>query len=194
MKKALAFAVAGAFVVPAVAQAAPSEMKVTGGGKTAEGATIALTAQGNATAAKGQVQYNDHAGYKVHGTVTCVTTGPVDTNGDAEGGEANGFEIAGRLRDGTTFNIKGVDGGQGSDGKGTDLITFAESDDTRCDLEPADAYEALGELAHGNIKIHKTRAASTAKSRRADMRAAKATANASQFNAGAAALAFAALL
>lgn len=195
MKRVLALAIAGAFAVPATAAAAPSEMKVTGGGKTLEGATIAFVAQGNAEVAKGQVQFNDHNGTKLHGTVTCVTTGPVDTNGDDEGGEANGYEIAGVLRDGSTFNIKGTDGGKATEGgKNTDLITFSESDDDECDLEPAEAYEDLGELANGNVTIHKTKAASTRKSRRADMRSAKATADASQFNAGASALALTALI
>ena len=127
--------------------------------------------------------------------VTCVYAGPVDTNGDEEGGEANGYEIAGTLRDGTTFNIKGTDGGQPTEGTSTDTVVFdGTSEDSECDLQPEEEYEGLPALAHGNIKIHKTREASTAKSRRTDMRAAKRTANASSFNAGAAAFALTALL
>jgi hypothetical protein len=189
MKKALALALAGAFAVPAVAEAAPSEIKVTGGGKTAAGETIAFVAQGNASAAKGQVQYNDHNGTKAHGVVTCVHAGPVDTNGDAQGGEANGYEIAGTLRDGSTFNIKGTDGGQPTEGTSSDTVVFdGTSEDSECDLQPEEDYEGLPALAHGNIKIHKTSEASTRASRRTEMRAAKKTANASTFNAGAAAL------
>lgn len=195
MKKVLALAIAGAFAVPAAAEAAPSEMKVTGGGKTIDGETIAFVAQGNAETAKGQVQYNDHNGTKQHGTVTCVVTGPVDWDDDGVA-DARGYEIVGVLRDGVTqFNIKGTDGGEPTDGAGGDTIAYGTgSEDGECDLEPAEDYEELPALAHGNIKIHKTREASTARSRKADMRAAKRTANASTFNAGAAALALTALL
>lgn len=178
MKKVVALAVASAFAVPAAAQAAPSEMKVTGGGKTVDGATIALVAQGNPSTAKGQMQYNDHQGTKLHGVVTCVYTFTDSENG------GNYFEVAGKLRDGTVFNVKGTDSGQGPD-SGDAIALDTESGDSDCDGEPADAYDDLGDLAHGNIRIHRVREGDTSsgKQRRADMRAAKRTARASQFNA-----------
>ena len=198
MKKVLALAIAGAFAVPATAGAAPSEVKVTGGGKTAGGETIAFVAQGpnssaEATnrAAKGQLQFNNHKtgeeALKVHGTVTCVATGMVDTDGD-DTADAAGYEISGTIRDETGavryFNVKGTDGGEPAEG--TDTVVFAETADyDECDLEPAEAYQNQPELATGNIKIHKTNPSLSKKQQRTDMRAAKRTANAAQFNAAA---------
>ena len=186
MKKVLALAIAGAFAVPATAGAAPSEMKVTGGGKTADGFTIALTAQGNPTLGKGQVQYNQHDGVvKEHGTVKCVFTGLIDHDDDADTAPLNGYEISGTLRSGGFFNVKGTDAGQPKEAN-SDTVVFGKTDEQEdCDGEPNEAYDGLPPLASGNIKIHKTNPGYAKKQQRTDMRAAKRTANAAQFNAAA---------
>ena len=158
---AVAISAAAMLAVPAVAAGAPSAMKVTGGGPLiAEGAsgpgrTITFNSQGDPSSAKGHLQYNDHAGTKLHGSSRCVITGFDEER------MANIFEIAGVLRDGTNYNIKGSDAGQGPDA-GNDMILFdADSDDTTCDLEERDMYDDADELGRGNVKIHKTKSRSS---------------------------------
>ena len=159
MKVRLAAAMSAAAVlsVPVAASAAPPEMKVTGGGQlisegqSGPGRTISFNALGNEESAKGHLQYNDHAGTKLHGRSACVITGFDEER------MTNIFEIVGYLRNGTPYNIKGTDAGQGN-GSGNDMILFdAETDDTTCDLQERDAYDDADELGRGNVKIHKTK-------------------------------------
>jgi hypothetical protein len=170
IRHAAAMSAAVALVIPAAASAAPSQMKVTGGGQlisegaSGPGRTITFNAQGDPSSAKGHLQYNDHAGAKYHGNSTCVITGFDEER------MANIFEIAGVLRDGTTYNIKGTDNGQGGDAPNDMILFDADSDDTTCDLEERDMYDDADELGRGNVKIHKTKGGSSSRRRSATSR------------------------
>lgn len=163
-KPLLGLALFGALLSPAVAAAAPSVDKVTGGGQIiADGArgagdTIAFTAQGTDAAnggAKGQVQYNERStGFKVHGVVDCVTI-----VGDDRGTAVLGGEY--RDTPGERFRIYVADNGQGS-AAADDMIMFEQVDEEQdaedgrgiCEAED-DSFEDLPTLGRGNVQIHK---------------------------------------
>lgn len=163
-KTLMGLALAGALIAPAVAHAAPSVDKVTGGGQIVAdgvrgaGDTIAFTAQGTDAAnggAKGQVQYNERStGFKVHGVVDCVTV-----VGDDRGMAV----LGGTYRDdpGERFRVYVADNGQGSAAE-NDMIMFEQVDEEQdaedgrgiCEAED-DSFEDLPTLGRGNAKIHK---------------------------------------
>lgn len=175
LKPSLAVACA-ALCLPAVASAAPSSEKVTGGGQIiAEGAkgpgdTIAFTAQGdgnsNTASAKGQLQYNQRStGFKVHGVVDCM-----QVLRDGDEATANQAVIGGTYRDdpGERFRVYVVDNGQGANAAGLDMIAFEPADeeqdaeDGRGTCEPDDdSFDNLPALGRGNVKIHKSKAAAS---------------------------------
>jgi hypothetical protein len=161
LKKQLLAAAAAALAVPAVALAAPAQDKVTGGGQTlvpsggGPGTTIAFTAQGTGGIARGQLQYNDHAGDKVHGTVDCLR---VASRTD-DGGMAVFGGTLREDRDGNgepdRFRVTVTDGGEGMGT--TDMIAFERvDDDVRCE-EQDDEFENLPILARGNVQVHKAK-------------------------------------
>ena len=156
------------------ATAAPSVVKVTGGGQITEvspegvvapgaGNTIAFNAQAEDAAgdvAKGQVQYIDRTAgngrdqQRYHGYVTCVFR------------EGNMARIQGQMRgeaETTTvdFTIDVVDNGQGGTAEGFDMIAFrlgapADVDDQDSDAtgDVSEDFKADGSLGRGNVKIH----------------------------------------
>lgn len=165
----LALAIAGV----SQATAAPAEFRVTGGGQiiadttaptAGPGQTIAFTAQSaptaaQADAARGQLQFNDHAGNKFHGVVTCLSASPtVDGDGTAV--------IGGFLRDepSRVFRIDVVDNGEGN-ADDDDLISLRrdgaarDGGDSNTDTELCDAEDepADMQLGRGNVQVHKAK-------------------------------------
>ena len=174
MKRVLlgATTVALACVAMIPAQAAPSVIKVTGGGQitstetpTGAGDTIAFTAQtdrADGNAAKGQLQYNQRSGTpeKFHGVISCVFA-TVSESGQAiariEG------TMRGEVDSATThFVVDVVDDGQGQDTM--DMISLRkgyvadEDDDGDTSCDPGDEFDGSASLGRGNVKIHKTKA------------------------------------
>ena len=174
MKRVLISASVLALAVTGMSQssAAPSVIKVTGGGQitstetpTGAGDTIAFTAQtdsADGNAAKGQLQYNQRSGVpeKFHGVISCVFA-TVSDSGQAIA------RIEGTMRgevdsDTTHFVVDVVDDGQGKDTM--DMISLRkgfvadedDDDDTSCD--PDDEFDGSASLGRGNVKIHKSKA------------------------------------
>lgn len=161
---------AGALAVPMVAQAGPTVDKATGGGQIliaskGAGNTIAFTAQGTSTAAKGQVQFIDRSAgkgrdqVKYHGEVTCI---------DAV---ANVAKVAGTLRNGSSFNLYVEDTGEGQGN--ADVIYFDSMADTPdCDFDEPDSDD-LEALARGNAQVRDADGASSRSKRMSYKRALK---------------------
>lgn len=143
---------AAALAVPTAASAKNLD-KATGGGQvvTDTKTTIAFTAQqlaDNEDAAKGQVQYNNHAGSKRHGSVICVRA-------MGDGSRNNGAAVfVTRWRKGddgfTRFYV--VDGGEGGDAVDTLYAEeFAANDEPSCEV-----YDDEGtpeQLDRGNFQV-----------------------------------------
>ncbi|HVL95402.1 MAG TPA: hypothetical protein VM266_06035 [Solirubrobacteraceae bacterium] len=144
-------AAVGALAVPVSAAVAGDGDKVTGGGQVLVGArgagdTIAFTAQQNADAVKGQVQYvdrNDGTGRgqtTYHGRVSCV---------DAVGNVA---QIAGTWRDGGQFHIYIEDNGEGA-GAESDIVTVTPvASNPTCTEDAPDDEDQIA-LARGNAQV-----------------------------------------
>ena len=155
LHRSVPVAVVLALAVPVAAGAAPSEMKVTGGGQLIDpdakgvGQTVAFTAQGSGGAGKGQAQFNDHAGTKIHGVVDCVQTGTSDG--------ANVAKIGGTYTDASgavqRFTIRVVDNGQGADAG--DMVEFDQQSDQDCAIGSDESFADIPALGRGNVKIHK---------------------------------------
>lgn len=157
--------VSGAILALAVgsmglAQAAPSQFKVTGGGQTlvsnqSAGNTIAFNARGNEDAAQGQLQYVDRsagtgqAQVVRHGIVDCVFV----RSFTERGGQAT---IGGFFRDTSErFTLDVIDNGEGRDN--TDIIEFRDEATADCSEERDDDDALTVELARGNVQVHKER-------------------------------------
>ena len=154
-------AIAGLAVAGMTASsAAPAQWKVTGGGQiildpaaTGPGQTLAFNAQttGDGDAARGQLQFNDHAGTKLHGQVTCLDVTPADPDNDSPAMANIGgtYDTA----DGPlNFRLTVTDNGQGQ--SEDDVVIFEQDSDPGCDT--ADGDETA--LGRGNIVIHKEKA------------------------------------
>ncbi len=151
---ALPIALAAVFAT-GPAQAGSQTDRATGGGQflftTGAGNTIGFTAQGTATAAKGQVQIVERTGgtgqgqTTFHGIVDCI---------QAEGTIA---EIIGHARgdEGDLFSAYVMDNGEGKGvNAGTDMILFDEtSNDPTCDIEDEDDDGAVA-LGRGNAQVY----------------------------------------
>lgn len=166
----LAVAVAGVSAV----SAAPSQWKVTGGGQIiaasqqggGPGQTLAFNAHSAPTdadtdAARGQLQYNSHAGSKFHGTVDCLVVGDVDHDGDESTPAVRAAALAGRYTapDGApkNFQLYVEDYDFGGPQNGVEALAFnPDAAENSCDIED---QEAGSELGRGNITIHKAKAA-----------------------------------
>lgn len=133
-KLGLLAAVAAVAAVPAVAEAGSARDRATGGGQVlldpnappTTGAldTIAFTAQQEAGAtdgaADGQVQVNRRSGeaLKFHGEVECLIVA------------GNKAYISGHSRDGVYFELFAIDGGSGTEERGTDQTIVWYGDET----------------------------------------------------------------
>lgn len=129
--------------------AAPFD-KVTGGGQIfldptappqGPGATIAFTARniGADNLAQGQLQYNDHAGIKFHGAVTCLIVEGTNATFAGTFTNAEGEE--------DVFQVDVQDNGQGQDPN--DLIVLSYPDNANCESMTPDM-----ELGRGNAQVH----------------------------------------
>lgn len=172
VRTALVLAAGLGLAAASQATAAPSMYKITGGGQVmtpesvyANGAldTLAYTAQGNGTTAKGQVQYvarGTQSGTSFHGVVNGLMGVTANEQGDGGMGE-----ICGVIRGTTTpFTIYVVDGGEGSGAM--DSATLTTGGDADCDGD----YDGAGEgpngsdapkaaVARGNAQVHKIKSA-----------------------------------
>ena len=135
--------------------------KITGGGQVLLGSedvkrsTIAFTAQGTNTVAKGQVQFIDRsegagkAQSKYHGIVDCV-----ETLGNY--GIASGYKKGDTSGEGPRFVLRVLDNGEGANAE-NDMIAFddevAPEDDTCQDDEQEDDNEFTIALAKGNAQV-----------------------------------------
>ena len=172
-KAVLAVTAVLALALAAVAMAAPSPYKVTGGGQTfadgsvgpdgkptvkGPGDTISfqgfIAAQGVGDAS-GQVNIIDRSGGTGHfkGTVTCAFL--------ASGDEGGGYvELRGTGRKGNnpttqTFRVRIVDNGQGS-AADNDMVTYdLNNPGTDCSDHEDNGDDIEFQLARGNAKIHK---------------------------------------
>ena len=135
------------------AQAGSQTDRATGGGQwlftTGAGSSIGFTAQGTATAAKGQVQIHERTGgtgqgqTTFHGVVDCIDA--VD----------NAAEIIGHNRDNPAdlFSLYVMDNGEGS-AASNDLILFDDTPaDTSCGLDPNDDDGSFA-LGRGNAQVY----------------------------------------
>jgi hypothetical protein len=150
----LAVALVAALAVAATSANAGNGDKVTGGGQvllgtSGKGSTIAFTAQGTTTAAKGQVQFIDRtlgAGKsqtKFHGVVDCVEV-------------TGNYGIIGGYRKGAPadrFDLRVVDNGEPN--QGNDLIQFDEdgAQDVQCGDDNAENAPPDLQLARGNAQV-----------------------------------------
>ena len=156
MKKlmtAVAIAALGAFALSGTSATAGNGDKVTGGGQilvgSNAGSTIAFTAQGTTTVAKGQVQFIDRTAgkgqsqVKFHGVVDCVE---VDGNFGVVGGHRKG-DAADR------FTLRVVDSGEPNQPPDRDMVQFSgESDDARCGDGQSDDPPTM-DLGRGNAQV-----------------------------------------
>ena len=154
LKIALVVGSIAALAVPFVASAGSPTDRATGGGQvllgTGAGNTIAFTAQGTPTDAKGQVQVIDRSAgtgrnqVKFHGLVECIFV-----DGDMA-------EIAGVERDsGAAFTLRVVDNGEGANASGNDMIFFDDvADDMRCASDGNDGDDMQMALARGNAQVY----------------------------------------
>lgn len=157
------------------AQAAPSVVKITGGGQTlvpesgGAGDTVGFNAQVDGDGvAKGQFQYVERNGagngtnqQVLHGTVECA----VVLSRTAEGGMA---AFGGTLRNGDVFRVDVTDAGQGKEAMDMILLrTFPKADRPArtggnvCDEDAPDEDETFP-LSRGNVKIHQEKGGASA--------------------------------
>ena len=154
IKRACALAAAVALAIPVSAAVAGNGDKVTGGGQVlfsdddVKRSTIAFTAQGTSTAAKGQVQFIDRSAgtgrdqVKYHGVVDCVE---VEGQYAEVGGYRKGTENLDR------FILRVFDGGEPN--QGNDMIQFDnETEDNRCGNDNDDEDPDVA-LAKGNAQV-----------------------------------------
>jgi hypothetical protein len=122
--------------------------KATGGGQilvgSNAGSTIAFTAQGTTSAAKGQVQFIDRTAgkgqsqVKFHGVVDCIEV------------IGNFAVIGGETRNGTPFTLRVEDNGEPN--QGADMIQFETDSEFICgDQEEDDPPEFS--LGRGNAQV-----------------------------------------
>lgn len=143
-----------ALLLPLSAQAGSPNDRATGGGQILVGTrgagdTIAFTAQGTASEAKGQVQFIDRTGgigagqVKFHGVVDCILV------------VGNTAEIAGHERDsGDAFTLRVVDNGEGL-AAADDTIFFDDTaDDEPCVQDDNDDDDVAVALARGNAQVY----------------------------------------
>ena len=155
IKTTVAIAGLAALAIGGTTATAGNGDKVTGGGQVlfstddVKRSTIAFTAQGTATDAKGQVQFIDRslgAGKnqtRYHGVVNCVE---VSGNFAVVSGYPKGDP------EGPEFLLRVVDNGQGQDPN--DMIEFdEETTDNTCGGESDDDNELTVALAKGNVKV-----------------------------------------
>ena len=156
MRKRIALAAVGAaaLLVPVSGAVAGNGDKATGGGQVLLGdsgkrSTIAFTAQGTTTAAKGQVQFIDRSAgtgqsqVKYHGVVDCLE---VTENYAVIGGYEKGTDNLNR------FVLRVVDNGQGSAAE-NDLIQFDDAtEDNRCGDDEEDEAPEFA-LSRGNAQV-----------------------------------------
>ena len=124
--------------------------KVTGGGQilvgSNAGSTIAFTAQGTTTDAKGQVQFIDRSvgkgqsQIKYHGIVDCVEV------------TGNFAVVGGLTKNGTPFTLRVVDNGQGGTATENDMVQFDTNSDMMCGDGEEDDQPQMG-LGRGNAKV-----------------------------------------
>lgn len=143
----VAIAALAAFAVSSGSATAGNGDKATGGGQILvgenAGSTIAFTAQGTTTAAKGQVQFIDRSAgkqnqVKYHGVVDCIEV------------TGNLAVIGGETRSGDPFTLRVEDNGEPN--QGLDMIEFETNSDFICgDGEEDDAPEMS--LGRGNAKV-----------------------------------------
>ena len=155
LKIALVVASIAALAVPFVASAGSPTDRATGGGQVllgtqGAGNTIAFTAQGTPTDAKGQVQVIDRSvgtgqdQVKFHGLVECLFV------------DGTMAEIAGVERDsGAAFTLRVVDNGEGANASDNDMIFFDDvADDMRCAADDNDDDDVQMALARGNAQVY----------------------------------------
>lgn len=153
---AVALSVVAMLAMATGATAGSKTDRATGGGQVIVGTqhageTIAFTAQGTATSARGQVQLIDRDlgtgqdQVRFHGVVSCLLV---------MGG--NTAIISGHERGTTTnpFALRVVDNGQGA-GAGNDMIFFDRmADDNVCEQDDDDDDDGDTALARGNAQVY----------------------------------------
>ena len=147
LKFMLAIAGLAALAISSGTATAGNGDKVTGGGQilvgSNAGSTIAFTAQGTTTSAKGQVQFIDRTEgpqgqIKYHGVVDCIE---VTDNMGVVGGET---------KQGEPFTLRVLDGGKPSDM--ADMVEFETNSDFQCGDGKTDDAPGMS-LGRGNVKV-----------------------------------------
>ena len=127
--------------------------RATGGGQIlisstgGAGDTIAFTAQGTATAAKGQVQYVDRTGgtgqgqTTYHGDVACLVV------------DDNIALIAGTWRDGGNFQLYVEDNGEGALEDDDIVVVVPVAEEPGCDEDQTEEEDQTA-LARGNAQVY----------------------------------------
>jgi hypothetical protein len=154
LKMMLVIAGLALFAISSGSATAGNGDKVTGGGQVlidteterGAGSTLAYTAQGTTTTAKGRVTFIDRSGAemtKFKGIVDCVE---VTDNYGIVGGYRRGDE-------GQRFDLRVVD--MGEPGRGADMIVFEEdgTNDVECGDEEAENAAPTALLARGNAQV-----------------------------------------
>jgi hypothetical protein len=177
VKLKLMFVVAGLalFAISVSTASAGNGDKVTGGGQILvgdnAGTTIAFTAQGTTSSAKGQLTIIDRGTFntesgkgqaqeKFKGIVDCVETGQLDP----EDSDSAGFGVVSGYERGHTDNrflLRVIDNGQGGNADGNDMIDFEEGvtdDGDTCKPdkngdEVEDDPDLRFDLGRGNAKV-----------------------------------------
>ena len=173
LKIVVAIAALAAFAISSGSATAGNGDKVTGGGQilvgSNAGTTIAFTAQGTTSEAKGQLTiidrgtFNESTGKgqaqeKFKGIVDCVETGQVDPQdaNSAGFGVVSGFE---RRNPTNRFLLRVIDNGQGA-AADSDMIDFEEGvtdDADTCkpfeEEEVEDSTDLRFDLGRGNAKV-----------------------------------------
>ena len=156
---AVAIAALGAFALSGTYASAGNGDKMTGGGQIlfstdgGAGNTIAFTAQGTNTVAKGQVQFIDRSAgngkskVKFHGVVDCVETGG---NFGVASGYKKGTPVADQDDPANRFLLRVVDNGQGQDPN--DMIQFDRNTTDTCGPAEDDDEPSM-ELGRGNAQV-----------------------------------------
>jgi hypothetical protein len=155
LRLGLLVTVAAVVAIPASPAAAGNGDKVSGGGTVwfsdddVKRSTIAFTAQGTTSAAKGQVQFIDRSAgagrnqVKYHGIVDCLEV-------------TGNYAVAGGYRKGTSpstdrFVLRVVDNGEPN--RGIDMIEFDdETEDNACGDDEEDSDPEFA-LATGNAQV-----------------------------------------
>jgi hypothetical protein len=157
VKTTVAIAGLAALAIGSTTATAGNGDKVTGGGQILIGAnagnTIAFTAQGTTSEAKGRVTFIDRSAgkgqlqEKFKGIVDCVETGAM---GEGGFGVVSGYE---RGDENNRFLLRVLDNGQGAAAE-NDMIEFDQgiTEDTCKDDELDDEAPGL-ELGRGNAKV-----------------------------------------